>query len=416
MNIKILTIVFAMVITQINAQNNIVSIDSLIKTGRYKQALSILDKSEETFKSNSKIAIIYEAIDNHKKASEFYKKALTFKDDYRTKIKLGKSLIKQQKIKEAITLFEEVSVQDENNLFVKYMLGKLYLQRKKAKKAKIIFNELIKKDLRNANYHYQLGLANMLLGEKNKRIDNFLAAYDSDKTHFKAIEKLARVYTKLRDKDSARLFTEKGLYLNPNHINLNRLKINALYLEKKYKQSILLLNRIDSLAPKEHYTNKMLAKCYYQLKDYEKAAKYFSIATKLDYEDFKSHRYLGDIYYEQDKTQKAMYSYFLSTYVGKKTRDKGYMGLAKVYSRMKLPKRVIEQYKLAIKENRKNHLALYELARISENFYKDKKIAYNLFTKYIAQFEGKDKDIDAFVKNRLNAIKKEYFLKGEPLK
>ncbi len=408
-------IVLLIIITKINAQN-FKTIDSLLEKGRYKIALNELHKITPTFKSNLKTATIYEAIDNTKKASEFYKKALSFEDHYATKIKLGKSLRKERKISEAIVLFEEISKKDANNLLVKYFLGKLYLQSKKGKKAKLAFQELIEKDKSNANYHYQLGLTNTLLKKRYKRIDNFLEVYNIDDAHFNAIEKLARAYTKLKDKDSARIFINKGLQLNKNHINLNKLKINDLYRQKKYTESLSLLKRLDSLAPKQHYVNKMLGKAYYHLKENDNAIKYFLRATYIDREDFKSYSYLGNLYFKQKRIDKAMFNYFMGTYAGRESRDNEFMGLAKVYTEMKLPKRVIEQYKLALKENKKNYVALFELAKISDNYYKEKKIGYDLYVRYIDAFEGKNKELDVFAKNRIKTIKKEHFLEGETLK
>ena len=71
-------------------------IDSLIEIGRYKIALEELKMKHNSFLTCLKKANIYNAIDNHEKASAYYKKALDFKDDYKTRIKLGKSLQKEQ--------------------------------------------------------------------------------------------------------------------------------------------------------------------------------------------------------------------------------------------------------------------------------------------------------------------------------
>jgi hypothetical protein len=65
--------------------------------------------------------------------------------------------------------------------------------------------------------------------------------------------------------------------------------------------------------------------------------------------------------------------------------------------------------------NYKNYKALYPLAKLSEDNYKDKKIAYKHYLKYIDKFESKDVVITNFVKIRIKEIKKAYFLKGENL-
>lgn len=413
---KILIIILLCAIVKVEAQTSaFADLDSLLQIGRYKIALEKLHKMTPSYTTNYKTAAIYEVLDLHKKASEYYEKSLLFKNDYKTKLKFAKSLKKEKKYNKAIVLFEELNKSDENNLLAKYELGKLYLITKKAKKARDIFYELTILDPKNANYSYKLAMTYTLLKKRNLKINSFLDTYKKDTTHIRAIEQLARAYTKLNDKDSATLFIDKGLQLNENQIVLNRLKINALFKKKKYEQSIILLEHIDSLEPNEHYTKKMLGKCYYHTKAYEKAITNFTLAKDLDYGDFKSSIFLGDIYLQQKKTNKAMFAYAMATFIDKEPRDKAHMGLAAVYTEMKLPNRVLEQYKLAISENNKNYIALFELAKLSDNYYEDKKIGYHLFKKYLTKFKGKNEEYDAFVSYKIKEIKKIYFKEGEIL-
>lgn len=415
MKIRIITFFLTVLCIGINAQKELEAIDSLIEIGRYKKALHQLANLSESFKKNYKIASIYEALDNNREASNYFKKALNINDDYKTKIKLGNSLLKEKKTSEVVKLYEEICHNDPENLIAKYTLGKLYLQVNQYTKAKMIFGELISNDDENANYYYQYALANPQPKKIFKRIDYYLLAYKKDNNHFNAIEKLARSFTIIKDRDSALVFINKGLQLNPNHIDLNRLKINSLFRNKKYDESITLLKHIDTIQPDEHYTHKMLGRCYFNLKDYDLAEKHFQQASRLDIDDFKSMIYLGDIAMQQKKTKMAMFYYMSGTTKGKQKRDKAYMGLANVFSEMKLPKNVLESYKSAVEENPKNYKALFAYAQQSDNYYKDKAIGYKLYKRYEEKFQGKDTLTDKFVKARLKEIKKEYFLKGEIL-
>ncbi len=412
---KIAGVVFLLLLLKVEAQQEFNSIDKLTETGRYKKALEKLNASPASFKREYKIATIYEAIDNYREASNHFKKALNFKDDYKTKIKFGKSLLKEKKVREVVRLYEEICKKDPDNLIAKYTLGKRYLQIKKFDEAKLIFKELIKKDVNNANYYYQLAASNPQPKKIFKRIDYYLLAYKKDNKHFNSIEKLARNFTIIKDRDSALVFIDKGLKLRPNHIDLNRLKINGLFRNKKYEESIKLLEHIDSIQPQEHYTHKMFGRSYFNLEDYNKAEKHFQKASKLDIDDFNSMIYLGDIAMIKKKPKMAMFYYMSGTSRGKKNRDKAYMGLAKVFAEMKEPKNVLESYKSAVKENHKNYKALFALAKQSDDYYKDKKIGYKLYKRYQDRFTKKDAEIDEFVKSRIKEIKKQYFLKGEIL-
>lgn len=390
-------------------------IDSLVQIGRYQIALHQLEKLPATFASNYKMASIYNAIDNHKKASFYYEKALRIKDDYVTKIKLGTSYRKQRKLQQAIQVFEEIIAKDPKNLLVQYQLGKLYLQTKRSKKAVTIFKNLIAKDSWNANYSYRLGLAYAQLNKRNLKINNFLNTFRKDSTHIRVIERLAINFLLLRDTDSSRLFIAKGLKINPNNVKLNRLKVNNLFRDKKYRKAIFLLQKLDSLQPNEHYTQKMLARAYYNLKDFEAAKKYFSKATKLDRTDFKSFTYLGHISFKEKDFSKAILQYMQATDVGKKRRDEEYFGLGQAFYEMKKPQEALKNFKRAIQESSKNIKALFGLAKLSDDYYKDKKIAYRLYKKYLNRFGGKDNQKDEFIQNRISDIKKKYFLKGNHL-
>ncbi|MBA6155901.1 tetratricopeptide repeat protein [Tenacibaculum sp. S7007] len=413
---RILIIVLVIGFIKAEAQTSAFkSIDSLLTIGRYKKALVKLKKLPSTFKTNIKTAKIYTSIDDNKKAAKYFEQALGLKDDYVTKVSLGKTYQKEKKLQKAISIFEEIIEKDADNLLINYQLGKLYLQTKQPLKAKKVFEFLIVKDKTNANYHYQLGLVFSMSKKRNPKIDSFLDAYKYDDEHIKAIHQLAVSYTLLRDRDSANLFINKGLKVNQNHVALNKLKINDLYRRKEYLPAISLLEKIDTLASNEHYTQKMLGRILYKLKDYGEAKKYFKKALRIDRDDFKSYTYLGDIAFDQKDYKEAMYNYMSAAFTGKEPRDTEYYQLARTYKALGKPKEEMSFYKKAYNENGRNFRALYQQATTTENFYKDKRIAYKLYKNYIDRFEQKDSLLTDQVKSRLKEIKKYYFMKGEVL-
>jgi tetratricopeptide (TPR) repeat protein len=413
---KILLIVFVIGILKVEAQvSTFKTIDSLVNIGRYQTALTKLHELDTTFQSTSKVAAVYASIDDYKQASLFYEKALELKDDYSVKVRLAKAYKKEKKLQKAIDIYEGIVSEDAENLLIQYQLGKLYAQTKQPAKAIDTFKNIIQKDSTNANYHYRLGVAYGLLQKRNLKINSFLKAYKIDREHIKSIHQLALAYTFLRDKDSANIFINKGLAVNPNHINLNKLKINNLYREEKFTEAIQFLQRIDTLEPNEHYTQKMLGRCYFNFKKYEKAKKYFNKAIRIDRSDFKAYTYLGDINFEKKKFYKAQLDYMVATFAGKEPRDVEYYQLARVYKELGNPKEELKSYKKAFEENRKNYKALYQLAKTSEEYYKDKRIAYKHYKNYINRFERKDSVLTKHAKARLKEIKKYYFSQGEIL-
>lgn len=413
---KILVVMFCIASTFVEAQNVISEVDSLWAIGRYQQALQKLKKVQPpTFWSSARTAGIYEALDYDKEAIAYYQKALALKDDYQTKVKLGKLYQRQKSYTDAIRVFEEIVGKDPKNLLITYKLGRLYLTTNNLSKAHTTFKELIKADPKNPNYHYYKGILYGRLKRRNLKINSFLEAYRVDDTHMKSILQLALAFTTLRDKDSANLFTNRGLQIEPNHISLNRLKINRYIRDKDYQKALELLHKIDTIVPNEHYTKKQLGKTYYHLNMLNEAGKAFEIATKLDPEDFKSHTYLGHIAMKQEQTRLAMGHYYTALFRGKKQRGEEYYGLGQVYFKMKKPKVALEMYEKAYQENRKNYKAVYQIATISDRLYKNKKVAYRHYKTYVNYFQNKDSLLTMYAQQRIKEIKKEYFIQGEVL-
>lgn len=414
---KRILIVLLFTIVKVEAQTSTFSMaDSLFAKGRYKLALKELDKKEPSFLSNYKKAIIYESIDNYIKTVEFLEKAINFKEDYKTKLKLAKNYRRLKKSKKAIKIYEEIVAKDSLNLVLKYQLGKLYIITRNPKKAISTFKYLIKNDTINANYSYHLGLSFALSGKRDPMINSFIDTYKKDSLHIKAIARLAKSFQKLKDVDSTQLFVDKGLAINKNHIDLNKLKINQLYKDKKYKETIPLLLNLDTIDKKDTYSMSILGRSYYNLDSLEIAKKYFKRLSTTDWEDYKANTYLGHIAMKEKDYNSARMNYMFATFKGKEKRDEEYYGLASVFYETKKPKQAMNAFEKAYKENTRNYRALYQLAKLSDDYYKEKKIAYKLYIKYIESFYDTDEVISAFVKRRIQEIKKDYFLRGESLK
>lgn len=412
---KIYLLILVCISIKVEAQTSTFSyVDSLIANGRYQKALTKL-KSFTDHKDISyyKIGNIYASIDDYKNASNYYKKSLQFKESTTVRKALARSYQKTGRFKKAINTYDQLQQKDSSNLFIKYQLAKLYFVTNDLSNATKVFNELSKKDVNNPNYYYQLGLIGARKLNGNLMLDNFLKAYRVDSTHIKSVYQLAKTFAQLRRRDSARLFTNKGLELDSLHVNLNKLKINSLFRIKEYNQAINRLNILDTIVPNDIYVNKMLGRSYFNIDSLNLAEKHFKIARKLDKEDFKIDLYLGHIYKLKKEYRKSSFNYFMATSKGKKERSEEYYSIGMLYVETKKPKLALRMFDLALKENRNKYKAFYQKALTSDSFYKDKNIAYELYDEYILRFEERDKDITAFVINRMKEIKKERFMNGE---
>ena len=144
-------------------------------------------------------------------------------------------------------------------------------------------------------------------------------------------------------------------------------------------------------------------------------ASYLLVDYYNNRENYKSFTYRGHIASKEKKFKAAEMLYRMATFIGKEKRDEEFYGLGTVNYELKKTKQAIFYFDKSFKENRKNYKALYQLAKLSDDYYKDKKIAYNHYIKYLDRFEDKDITIKDFVKERIKEIKKVYFLRGESL-
>lgn len=412
---KIYILIVVCIIIKVEAQTSTFSYaDSLLNAGRYQLTLKKL-KQIDTLQdiSSFKIGKIYASIDDYKNAINYFQKSLLFKENVIVKISLAKAFHKTRQYRRAINIYKDLLDDDPNNLLITYQLGKLYFVINDLNNARIIFEKLKKIDLKNPNYHYQLGLIAARKLDGNGMLDNFLKAYKSDSTHIKSVYQLAKTFSQLRKRDSSRLFTDVGLQLDSLHLNLNKLKINELFRKKKFTLAIERLKLLDKVSPNDLYVKKMLGRSYFNIDSLDLAKSYFLAAKKIDKEDFKIFTYLGHISKLKKDYRQAFMDYMRASYVGKKERSEEYYSLGLLYVETKRPKMAILMFDNALTDNRNKFRALYQKALTSDSFYKDKKIAYELYDEYILRFEEKDKDITEFISNRLKELKKEFFFKGE---
>ncbi|MAC86512.1 MAG: hypothetical protein CMQ52_00065 [Gammaproteobacteria bacterium] len=414
---KKLLLIFILYIYQGYSQTNQIfkEVDSLIIKGRIQSALKKLNQLEPSFEKYSKQAAIYYQIDKTKKALINYNKALDIRDDYKTKIQLGRAYQKVKDYDNVIRIYEDILENDSLNLLIKYQLGKIYLIKRKATLAIKTFQELSNIDTTNANYSYQKGIAYAMKKQRSKMIDSFLEAYETDSTHIKSINQLATSFAKLGDRDSTFLFINKGLRIDPNHFKLNKSKINLLYKEEKYQEVLPILINLNKIYPNSISVINMLGRVYYSMGEYENSKEQFLKSKKLDKGNFKTYTYLGHVAMKMKSFNEARINYSMAIIFASNKLDEEYYGLGNLELKMENPKVAMEMFEKSYNANKQNHKALYQLAKTTDDFYIDKKQAYKYFREYIFYFEDINTGLTNYVNKRIKDIKKDYFLKGKKI-
>lgn len=91
--------------------------------------------------------------------------------------------------------------------------------------------------------------------------------------------------------------------------------------------------------------------------------------------------------------------------------DNEYYNLGLIAQFEKNPKTAIESFKKSHQSNYNNYFALFELARTSDLYYKDKSIALTHYEKYLERYFNKHKGNTDYVTKRIKEIKVALFLK-----
>lgn len=404
------TYLFVLIIFKAFAQPSVLKVsDSLLRTGDYTAALKILENgpksSAEVLK---KIADIYEKTGNYSEAIAYLEEVYRLRPSLEAKEKLGRNYQYNGNTEKAISYQQEVLEKNPDNLLLAYNLSKLYLANRQTPKAVPLLKKLIAKDPTNPNYPYQLGQAFDKI--KKDPTAYYLRSYQLDSTHIKSIYGLAKYYKTIKVRDSSGIFIDKGLALSPKNLNFLQLKAQHEFLAKNYDSTLVYLKKLEEQKFETPFVLKLFGLTYYNLRDYEKALAYFKKTSRKDISDHSLYYNMGLCFKEMGEFKNANFSFMRFIHGEKPKVDKAYYQLALMEIDKKEYERAIGHLKKGYDNNKRNHLILFDLAMVSDKFYKDKKIALNYFEDYLLYFEKVNEEKSAFAKSKVKEIKKHLFI------
>lgn len=413
----IIPLLLILAVIKTEAQSSVFAVvDSLLQVGKYQKALQLLEtENNQNAIIYEKTGDIYQTIGNYNKAIANYSKAIEIEPKSNPKIKLANVYATLGYKQKAIDLYEAVFKKDSSNLLVAYSLGKLYLKEMKPKSAAKIFRYLNIQDTLNPNYPYQLGKALALQGRKKMLSmgQSYIDAYTIDTLHLNSIYEVAKFFKTINVRDTSRIFIEKGLKIDSTNINFLQLKANDQYFGKEFEEAIVTLRKLEELKFKSINTYEMYGMSYFNLEQIDSAEVYFKKALKLDRQNPKILYRLGTIEYQKDNFKPAELYTLQAIMYSKPDLDKEYMLLGIIAKDELDFKRAVTYFEEAVKNNRNNVDALFQLAFTADSYYEDKKIALNYYERFIDRFESKSPKLTKYASDRIKEIRKQYFIEGE---
>lgn len=390
-------------------QPTIKTADSLLQKGQYQEALQVLKKEQpSTPEILTKLADVYEKTGDYRQSISYLERVLDEKPSLKIKEKLGRNYQYHGNTDKAIAYQQEVLAKSPNNLLLAYNLAKLYKANRQTPKAVPLLKKLITADPTNPNYPYQLGKALEKLSKDPTKF--YLRAYELDSTHIKSIYGLAKYYKKVKVRDSSGIFIDKGLALSSNNLNFLQLKAQHEFLDKVYDSTLVYLKKLEKQKFETPFVLKLFGLAYYNLADYEHAIEYFKKALAKDLTDHTLYYNLGLCYKELGDYKNARFSLTRSIVAQRTSVDRAYYQLALMSIEHKKYEEALKYLKKGYQNNKRNHLILFDLAMVSDQYYKDKKIALKYFEDYVFYFEKVNEEKTAYAKSKIKEIKKDLFI------
>ncbi len=373
-----LILLFLLIAFKTEAQTSVLNIaDSLFSHGNYSKAIAEYEKHNNKPEVYHKIAKAYIAIGNYDEALINYEKG--------------------------------VETNLENTL-LKYDYGKFLHRTKHFKKASEVFNKLVYIDNKNPNFHYELGLVLEQLKDSTAQ-NRFFSAFQLDRTHQKAIYKIAKHHLKKGRNKQVDYYVDMGLETYTNNKELISLKDQNYYVRHQYEDAVVWFEKLIELGESSEFIHEKLSLCYYQLYEYEKAIEQRKLVLKLNPYDATAMYVIGTYYERLQDFKNAEKHISKALLLLDQPLDVEYRTLGTVLNQQKKYSEAIVALKKSLKENPEDPSTPFFLVRTKDEYYKDLDSKIKLYEDFKIKYPKSP--FIKFVNYRLEALKEEKFLKAD---
>lgn len=346
------------------------------------------------------------ALGNYSKAIENYKAI----DNGTVYDKIAKAYIAIGNYGEGLAYYQKAIVANPEDDLVQYDYAKLLIRTKKYSEAKQLLHNLIVEDSLNPNFHYEMGL---VLEKENDTtdIDEFRKTFDLDKTHQKAIFKIAKHNIIKQNFELAHRLVDKGLESYTNNLELISLKAQAYYFQEYYTHAVVWFKKLIDLGEESEFIHEKLSLSYAQNSDYEDAI--FHRKEALKYNPYDSNAmYIIGLYYERLANYEKAEDYITKSLLLKDVSlTDEYQKLGTILNRQKKYDAAIKAFQTSLKEDPSNLMSDFFLLRTKDEYYADVDTKIAMYKTFIEKHQKNP--FVQFAKDRLTELKKEKFLEQD---
>ena len=373
-----ISIFFLLIIFKTEAQTSVLNMaDSLFVNGNYSQAIAQYKLYETPSAVYDKIAKSYIAIGNYDLALEHYRACIKI---------------------------------NPVDALLKFEYARLLSKTKNFSTASKTFQELILIDDKNPNYHYEQGLVLEKMQDSTAQTA-FLEAYQLDKTHQKAIFKIAKNHLKKGRFSQVHELVNIGLESYPNNVKLISLKAQSYYWQRDYHKATEWFEKLLDLNESSQFIYEKLCMSYSKTFQYKKAIVYGEKVLNYDSENTDYLSILGRLHERIENFPEAEKYMLAFLKLQDVSLDKAYERLGMILNRQKKHINALEAFKRAVQENQESQSARFFVVFTKDQYYKDIDSRMQAYQAYMKRFP--DSEFTNMITNRLSALKKEKFVKSD---
>ena len=403
------------------------NIKTFLLNGEYKKVINVLEAklSEQdslSFYEYKSLGFAYQRLMNFSKAIPMLSRANKMQpENLQPLFMLGSCYNSLGKDTQAKLIYKLILEKDSTNLTAMVNLGEVLIKREEYNEASKLYSKMTLADSTNPYYLSQLGICELKKGNKNLAQHYFEESLQVNNGNTKTILRLAKIYYTKQEYDKAKKILKQGLAQNSRSKPLNKMIAEIFYKKKQYEEAIIKYLYLNSIGDTTAQTYQRLGITYYYLSFTKNIDRNKIRIMKLkeaiaaleksyvkDNDNPVTALYLGLCHkaLEEHKTAAKYFEESLDKmfpdYIGQV-----YKNLAISYEHIKDYKNAILNYKEAIKYLPKEKVLLFYLATVSDRYYKDKKIAFRLYKKFLKSDNNADVKLINYTKERIKILDKD---------
>ncbi len=295
----------------------------------------------------------------------------------------GNASLKLGNLYKAKNYFIQAESLDSNNLTILKQLAGIYELEENIPKAIKYYNHLIKLDSTNAIHYRKLGQLFTKSNLLSESLGYFEKAYSINPQDFYTINGLVEILLKNKSCQIADSLLMAAIEQDTFNIRYNLLLAKSKYIQKEYDSTCVVLKKIRGKIDFNNYYSKMYGFALLQIDSLDAAIHYLNNSLVNENNPEKALYYLGSAH-EKKEDYKSANHYYAKAIEASTSKDIGlyHRNIARLANEQSDLKKAIFHYKEAY-DYSKESVLLYQIAQLSDLYYKDKNIAIRYYKKYI---------------------------------